>query len=197
MRFNRRIRQGGTTLKLHELTRLWWERILDEDRVNEWLLRLHQAETQGGDRFEQLAVRWDLQGEAAVIVSIIASDEYVHGEFVANALRVRGVEPPTAWAPAPERYWDAIYRGVSDRGTACAAAAIGEMLALNRFRVLIAHPRTPEDVRALARLILPDEERHARQLRALAGKRGMDRVRPFHRAGMAALGLTDVEDDDD
>lgn len=183
-------------MQLHDNTRLWWEKVLDGDRVNEWLFRLHQAETQGCGRFLELAARWKPGEEAYITIARIACDEYVHGTYVAETLRARGLEPPTSWPPTPERYWDAIFAGVCDLETACAAAAYGEMLALNRFRVLIAHPRTPEDVRALALRIKPDEERHARDLRALAGKRGMDRIRPAHRAGMAALGLAHVEDDD-
>lgn len=183
-------------MNLHDNTWRWWDKVLDARRDGEFLLRLHQAETQGCGRFLDLIARWDPQGGPRAIVAMIASDEYVHGTYVAETLRARGIEPPTSWPPAPERYWDAIFKGVVDFETACAAAAFGEMLALNRFRVLIAHPRTPSDVEALARRIKPDEERHARDLRAIAGKRGMDRIRPFHRVGMVALGLADVEDDE-
>lgn len=183
-------------MRLHDYTKAWWERVLDEGRLDAWLKRLHQAETQGAERFQDLIERWKPEGEALDILFDITLDEVVHGGLVSINLDMREVEVPAGYPSGPERYWDAVYAGVVDLETACAAAAFGEVLALNRFRVLIAHPRTPEDVRALAECILPDEERHARELRRLAGKRGMDRIRPCHRAGMAALGLGHVEDDD-
>lgn len=184
-------------MKLHVLTRKWWEKVLDEDRVDAWLLRLHQAELQGSERFQHLIDSWKPEGEALEILKRITDDEEKHGMLVELVLMHRcRMRPKRSWPEAPERYWDNVYQGVDDLQTACAAAAFGEMLALNRFRVLIAHERTPGDIRLLAEIILPDEERHARDLRKLAGSDGMNRVRPFHKLGMEALGLIDIQDDE-
>lgn len=184
-------------MKLHEKTRLWWERVLEAALEFEWLKRLHQAELEGSDRFRDIIRKWRPQHTADwTTILTIAIEEQGHALLVDAALLKRGYDAPRKYPAGRERYWDAVYEGITDFPQACAVAAYGEVLALNRFRVLVAHPQTPPDIYRLAAEILPEEEEHARVLRGLAGKTAMDAMRPFHRRGMAALGLADVDDDD-
>ena len=184
-------------MKLHVRTAEWWVKLLRENRLNAWLQRLHQAESGGAARFVKIVETWKPQGDARVTFSSIIDDEIHHRDLVDVVLIERGIEIPGPAPEASERYWTHVWKGVDNFATACAAGTYGEMLALNRFRVILAHEQTPDDVRKLASWILPDEERHASELRRLAGKKAMDAIRPFHEAGKLALGLIAVDDDEE
>ncbi|MFA5854200.1 MAG: ferritin-like domain-containing protein [Patescibacteria group bacterium] len=182
-------------MSLHEKTAAWWSLLVRFiPRFEQWLQRLYLAEKGGAERFQAIVDRWNLAGDQLATFNGIIMDELRHQDLVAGLLAARGVDLPTE--PTPERYWDPVWAGVTTFEEACAAGARGEMLARNRFRVILNHPETPEDVRAIVAQILPDEERHARLLGELAGTGAMLRMRPFHQKGMRALGLIETEDDD-
>lgn len=177
-------------MPLHEFTEQWWEsKLADPAGLRKWLLRLREAERGGAMRFQGIVDRWKPSGDALEKYLAVIADERRHQLLVEMVLADRAIPFTAAPSDDPERYWDRVWKGVSSFETACAAGAFGEMLALNRFRVIHSHELTPPDVRLLVGLILPDEKRHARQLHELAGDAAMNAVRPFHQAGKAALGL--------
>lgn len=169
--------------KLHDFTYNWWTKLLADGKLNEWLKKLYWAEIRGAKRFTDIYFKY---GSFDVIEEII-EDEYNHSDFVKTLLNLNNVE--IGDEPTVERYWDSVYLGVDDFKTACAAAAYGEMLARNRFKIILEHPDTPSDVRFLVALILPDEEEHAEILGQFAGKDAMNKIKPFHKNGMNALGI--------
>ncbi len=184
-------------MKLHQRTTDWWVRLLREGRLDAWLQRLHQAESGGAARFSKIAADWKPIGQAQVTLSDIIDDEIRHKDLVEVVLIGRRIEVPAPARESEERYWSQVWKGVTSFETACAAGTYGEMLALNRFRVIHGHADTPNDVHQLVARIEPDEARHAFELRRLAGKPAMDAMRPFHEAGKLALGLIAVEDEDE
>lgn len=181
-------------MKLHDKTSAWWAARVRDRRENSFLLQLRQAEAGGADRFQSIVDRFHPTGEALAHYEGIISDERRHQRLVEELLTARSVPFPSP--PTPERYWGKIWDKVTTFEEACAAGAFGEMLARNRFRVILHHPDTPEDIRALVAQILPDEECHARLLGAMAGDAAMNRMRSYHLEGMAALGLVEVVEDD-
>ncbi len=178
-------------MSLHLFTEQWWDgKLADPVSLSEWLVRLREAEWGGAKRFQQIVDRWKPTGDALAAYLKIIDDELRHKLLVEMVLASRSIAFSDAPSNKPERYWEPVWQGVSSFETACAAGAYGEMLALNRFRVIHSHEDTPDDIRLLVGLILPDEKRHAKELHALAGDAAMNAVRPFHELGKQALGIT-------
>ena len=169
--------------KLHDFTYNWWTKLLANEKLNEWLKKLYWAEIGGAQRFIDISHKYNMD----YVLNEIIEDEYNHSELVKTLLSLKNIK--IGDKSTIERYWDSVYLGVDDFKTACAAAAYGEMLARNRFKIILEHPDTPNDVRFLVALILPDEEEHAKILGQFAGKDAMNKIKPFHKNGMDALGI--------
>ena len=188
-------------MKLHEKTYQWWSDVLAKGEINQRLANLWLAEYEGAYKFNNLAndMRWPVPAEVRQTLISMAGDESMHQMWLTKVLFARGaidlVIGQRPWN-RPSRFWEAINEGVDSLETACAAAAYGEMLALNRFRVIVDHPGTPDDVRLLCARIIPDESNHARDLRKIAGKEAMDRIRPCFLKAKSALGLADTDEDE-
>ncbi len=177
---------------LHQRTSDWLVALVQSGQIyTRWLRRLYWAEYGGAGRFRNIVEQYQLTGETHAVFEGIIADELRHKGLVEALLAAKGIAVPET--PGLERYWDPVWSGIASFQDACAAGAFGEMLARNRFDVIAKHPITPEDIRSLVQQILPDEERHARLLGELAGPEAMNRMRPYHKKGMAALGLIDEE----
>ncbi len=172
---------------LHQRTCLWLEALVREGRLYSWLQRLYWAELGGARRFQEIVTRWRPSGTALEAYEGIIADEFRHADLIKALLDQH--ELPLLPAPTSERYWDPVWGGITSFEDACAAGTRGEMLARNRFRVMIKHPVTPQAICELLMQILPDEVRHAKLLGEMAGNEAMKRMHPHHLEGMAALGL--------
>ena len=87
------------------------------------------------------------------------------------------------------KYWRNALPCAVDKVTASAIGAYAETLSLSRMRIIISDPNTPVDLKSLFVRIEPDEARHVKLLRGVAGKYGMKSVVDCHNAGLEELGL--------
>ncbi|MEY4723185.1 MAG: hypothetical protein RLZZ324_698 [Candidatus Parcubacteria bacterium] len=183
-------------MSVREFTKRWWEAQLSHDQggMVKWLVRLRATEHFAALRFQNALDRWAFPDAEKTLFSGIMGDEYRHSRMVTTLLRARDIPFPEELVIGRERYWEQIWHHVTDYRLACASLMFGETLAITRFEVIAEHPDTPEDVRALIALIIPDERRHISTLSAIAGKDGRDAMRGHHREGMKAIGV--IADDD-
>ena len=117
----------------------------------------------------------------------IAREEETHAEWVATLLRARGITPVIL--PKEERYWQQTLTGIESFESGAAVAAHAEAMRLDRIRVIVNDPRTPEDIRDVFAKILPQEIGHERMFAALAGEAALAQTQGAHELGMRALGL--------
>jgi rubrerythrin len=192
---NNPIAEEKTPSPIVEFTRNWWHGLLDDkEKLIRFLKRLHQNEFDAEERFRVFADSWkdineDIRyKDAREVIHLIADQEAYHAKLVEEVLGYRA-EVPLLEKKDESKYWRETMPHVHNLETAAAVGAFAEVTALNRFRILVSDTDTPEDLRQIFSLILPDETFHARALSHIAGSEAMNAIRPYHIAGLEALGL--------
>ncbi len=164
----------------------WWAGVkATEATLVAWLEKQYHGEITAAERIERYAVGADPRWRDTL--ACIAADERKHAAWVGELLAMRGVEPVIL--DKLERYWTRTLGGIRTFEDAAAVAHHAETMRLERIRVIAGDPAAPADVRAVFALILPDEEFHARAFGRMAGDAAIERARPAHLAGVAAIGL--------
>lgn len=191
-------------MSLVKKTKSWWSGILlDSDKLNRWLIRLYKNEYDAYHRFNDFAIKYcEKHDEHWYLFKFLGSQELRHAGMVLDLMEARKVvmelyiedsyvptEVPQHYKPRPERYWDCVLPCIKDLSTAAGVGALAEGLSLERMRVIISDPNTPNDIRVLFEGIEPDEGVHAKVLGVLAGRHGISSVIDCHSAGLEALGL--------
>lgn len=177
-------------MRVQDFTREWWEKKLVKG-LEEWLIRLWATEDNAADRFQLALTTWcpKTNRERDVFVQIM-NDERRHSKMVERVMLARNIKFPERPSIGRERYWEEVWPHVTGFPLACAALALGETLAIVRFRVIAAHPLTPDYIRSLIEEIIPDETRHIEQLSMLAGSECLQKMKRYHRLGMKALNIS-------
>jgi rubrerythrin len=172
----------------HSIT--WWNRTKNNPAaLHRWLIQQYRGEATAASRIEQLRDTHGVDdGRASHILTVIACQERKHADWVAQLLRVRGIDLPEL-ENAAERYWQEPLKQIHDLQTGCAVGAHAEAMRLSRIEAIADDEHAPEDIRAVFQRILPEERFHERAFRMLAGEEAMDATRDAHDLGRTALGL--------
>ena len=171
-------------------TKKWWKECLQNpEKLENWLVRLCNNEKDAEFRFIEFANKYCRKDSESYLTFIqIASEEKVHAALVGNILHSRGIKFYEK-SSKDGKYWRNALPCAVDKVTASAIGAYAETLSLSRMRIIISDPNTPVDLKSLFVRIEPDEARHVKLLRGVAGKYGMKSVVDCHNAGLEELGL--------
>lgn len=167
----------------------WWEQTKrDPRKLAAWLRDQYRGEATAAQRIGWLRRRFAAEGSrAGRVLGIIAEQERQHAQWVAELLRVRGIEPVVE--QTPERYWPQVMGGIDSLSTGCAVGAHAERMRLERIETIAADPEAPEDIRRVFARILPQERFHERAFRRLSSPGALEATRHAHELGRTALGL--------
>lgn len=162
-------------------TSAWWSRTLkDEPKLIAWLQKLEQTEIGGYDDYMAFIAAFDPDERTHKIFTNIAEDEKKHAGIITDVLSARGFELNPVRVPST--YWMTMNSHIVDLQTAAAVNYFGEALAAFRFEVLIEHHDTPQDIKEMLSIILPDEQFHRETLKRLSGDKLDEFVDHHHRA---------------
>ena len=187
--------------EMAQRTRAWWQATRDDGpRFATWLQKqLH------GERTAATRILWlrdhslprnqqgshDSVGDrrAWQILSVIAAQEQLHADWVAELLRVRDIAPTRD--DHVDRYWQQTLISTPPQSfsEACAVGAHAERMRLLRIETIVADAQSPADVRATFARILGQERFHARAFAALAGPAALRSRQADHLRGARWLGL--------
>ena len=172
------------------MTKIWWQKCLsDKEKLEHWLVSLHNNEKDAEDRFKDFAIAYcKVDSEEFKTFMLIASQEENHAKMVKEILDKRGI---TLYELSSKngRYWRNTLPCICDMKTAAAIGAYAEGLSLSRMRVIIKDKNTPDDLKKLFELIEPEESFHAKALEQIATKYGMKAVKDCHDKRLIELGL--------
>lgn len=173
-----------------QITKEWWARCLnDKEKLEHWLIGLHNNEKDAEQRFKDFATTYCIEGtDEYNTFMFIANQEREHAVLVNTILEQRGI---TLYEISSKngRYWRNTLPCICDVQTAAAIGAYAEGLSLSRMRVIIKDKNTPEDLKHLFSVIEPEEAYHAIALEKVATKYGMKKVKDCHSKGLQELGL--------
>ncbi len=173
------------------ITTAWWSRLVpDEAALTKWLQKLEVTERDGQARNIAANEQWNPAGPeyrsvAERILLQTGDDEARHADMIVDVLRARGLGP--SGNPPSSIYWARMETHITSLESCCAVFALGERLAAERFQIIVDHPDTPDDIRALVSLILPDENYHTKAYQRLAGQVEIDKMMEHHTVVMAEL----------
>lgn len=172
------------------ITEIWWDKCLsDKEKLEHWLVSLYNNEKDAEERFIHFANTYCLNEKDAYDTFMnIASQERNHAVLVEKILKNRKISLYEK-SSKDGRYWRNTLPCICDVKTAAAIGAFAESLSLNRMRVIINDPNTPEDLRELFKVIEPEESYHAKSLEKIATSFGMKSVKDCHDKGLEELGL--------
>lgn len=178
-----------------KVTKKWWKECLnDTEKLEHWLVGLYNNEKDAEERFINFAESYCHDNKPYFDIFMgIAGQERNHAIAVEKILEDRGIKKYQK-STKNGRYWRNTLPCVCDIKTAAAIGAFAETLSLNRMRIIIKDPSIPKDLVELFKLIEPEESYHAKVLRNIATKYGMDSVKDCHDKGLAELGLKIVND---
>jgi hypothetical protein len=170
-----------------DLTNRWWaECLVNPAKMNAWLQKLQRTEISGYDDHIKFLVDFpELTTRQKTILFNIAVDEKKHSNLLIETLmQPRGIEVD----PNGEQslYWDSVLDGVGTFEEYCAANYFGA-LASFRFGAILAHHDTPDDIKDVLKIILPDEVFHRETLMRLAGEDELVKMKMKHDAAYANL----------
>lgn len=166
----------------------WWnDTKSDPDKFNNWLKDQYHGELTAVDRIEKyLMVHTHPDTPQYKMLKFVKDQEAEHASWVKDLLEARGLEATKL--DKTERYWDKTLPNITDLEYGSAVAAHAEEMRLERIKVIVVDPDSPEDVRAVFTKILPQELGHASIFGYLAGdKKG--EAAEAHARGLEALGL--------
>jgi hypothetical protein len=175
---------------MKKITEDWWTKCLnDKEKLEHWLVSLYNNEKDAEFRFTSFGIDYCYNDEEAHrTFMLIAVQEKKHAELVEKILIDRNIKLYQK-SSNDSRYWRNTLPCICDKKTAAAIGAYAEGLSLKRMRVIIKDKNTPKDLVELFKVIEPEESYHAKALRAIATKYGMDKVKDCHDKGLEELGL--------
>jgi rubrerythrin len=166
----------------------WWEHMLTTPAAfTAWLQDQYHGEVTAAVRIRTFASTFASNKQHQAILEVIAGQEELHAQWVAELLVARGVTPKVL--DKVERYWDKALPGIADFVTGAAVASHAERMRLERIRVICQHSDSPDDVRLVFQKILPQEEFHERAFAQMAGAEALAATVDAHEQGLEALGL--------
>ncbi len=169
-------------------TKKWLDDVLGNPKLMvDWLKKQYHGEVTAAERIRTFARQFTTTKRNERTLELIASQEELHAEWVAELLRARGITPEVL--VKKERYWDETLPGISDFSTGAAVASHAERMRLERIRALCTHPQVPSDIREVFEKILPQEEFHERAFGRMAGVDALNSTADNHERGLQALGL--------
>lgn len=175
---------------MKKLTENWWKKCLDDkEKLEHWLVSLYNNEKDAEERFKDFANKYcEVGSEEYNVFMEISEQEANHAVLVERVILNRGA---TIYQKSSKdgRYWRNTLPCICDKKTAAAIGAYAESLSLNRMRVIIKDEQTPEDLKEMFKVIEPEESYHAKSLKKIATKYGMDKVKDCHDKGLDELGL--------
>lgn len=167
-------------------TQEWWMRTTkDEQKMIAWLKKLYGTEVGGYDDYQAFLRRFTLDDRTTKIFTNIGEDELKHGGLIINLLDSRGHKIEER--PPVSAYWTEMNERIHDLPTAAAVNYFGEALAAFRFEVILEMPNTPQDVKNLLDVVLPDEQFHRQTLRKIAGEDLIQQFQEYHDAAVKRL----------
>jgi hypothetical protein len=167
-------------------TKDWWSRTLKvEMKLINWLRKLHGTEIGGYEDYQRFKQLYKPEERTERIFTNIANDELKHGEVIVALLGSRGF---VLGEGAPKStYWHEMDSHITDLSSAAAVNYFGEALAAFRFEIMYEHKETPEDIKNMLDIILPDEQFHRETLKRLAGDEILSKFREKHNEAVAKL----------
>lgn len=153
-----------------------------------WLERQYIGEMMAAHRIGLLASSLPYISPSYRVLAKIAQDEADHAAWVAGLLLDRGFILPDV-SNDGVRYWEPILGVPETFEEICAAGHHAEEMRLVRIRALVEDQDLPRDIRDVFARILTDEEFHARAFETLSTPEAIEKMRPYHEAGLEALGL--------
>ena len=157
-------------------------------KLEAWLDRQYIGEMLAAHRIGLLAAGLPYIAPAHRVLDKIAHDESKHAVWVADLILARGSTLPWVFEDGV-RYWEPILGVPETFEEICAAGHHAEEMRLVRIRALVEDPDLPWDIRDVFARILTDEEFHARAFETLSTPEAIEKMRPYHEAGLEALGL--------
>lgn len=166
----------------------WWNEVRkDSNKLIDWLKSQYHGEATAAKRIREFSDKFCQDPQHKKTLALIAHQEETHATWVGELLISRGMAPEILAKQA--RYWNVTLPDISDFEHGSAVAAHAEEMRLHRIRIIVEHPETPEDIRAVFARILPEEMFHQRAFASMAGTDALENTRSKHHAGMNALGL--------
>ena len=157
-------------------------------KMEAWLERQYIGEMIAAHRIGLLASSLPYIAPAHWVLAKIAQDEADHAAWVSGLLLNRGMDLPVVTDDGV-RYWEPILGVPETFEEICAAGHHAEEMRLVRIRALVEDQDLPLDIRDVFARILTDEEFHASAFETLSTPEAIERMRPYHEAGLEALGL--------
>lgn len=181
-------------MKLSNKSKVWWNKTKkNEDLLIRWLKRQYTGERKAAIRLKQVIQLAKKRGISPYRVSdlrIIAVDEAVHCVWIGKLLKNRGIKPPII--SHKDRYWSsAMPENMEDYSMEelFAIGAHAEEMRLSRIKAIASDVTCPHDIRETFKLILRDEEIHAKTFRLLTSDRAYRAQAKNHKVGKKMLGL--------
>lgn len=173
-----------------QATKNWWNKCLnDPEKLEHWLVALYNNEKDAEARFTSFGITYCYNdNEAHRTFMLIAEQERKHAIMVEEIFKNRNIKLYNK-SSNDGRYWRNTLPCICDMQTAAAIGAYAEGLSLQRMRVIIKDPNTPNDLKRLFEVIEPEESYHAKILEKIATKYGMKNVKNCHDKGLEELGL--------
>ena len=157
-------------------------------KMEAWLERQYIGEVLAARRIGLLASGLPYIAPAHWVLDKIAHQEADHAAWVGALLLNRGMDLPVVTDDGV-RYWEPILGVPETFEEICAAGHHAEEMRLVRIRALVEDQDLPLDIRDVFARILTDEEFHASAFETLSTPEAIERMRPYHEAGLEALGL--------
>jgi Rubrerythrin len=170
-------------------SQIWWAKTRDDAALfTAWLYDQFRGEITAAGRILGLRNKFTEPGtKAHTTLTIIADQERMHAEWIADLLRMRGL--PVEVQTKNDRYWPAALQSITDLATGAAVGAHAERMRLARIKVIAGDQFAPADVRETFNRIMAQERFHERAFRDLATPEALAATIDAHELGLQALGL--------
>lgn len=175
-------------MKQPQTSQQWWDTVkTDPTKIVEWLKAQYRGEAAASTRVRDFAEKYAKTDQEKRVLDVIAGQEFMHAIWVADLLRARN-ETYSSF-DSPERYWAHTLPDIESWETGCAVAAQAEAMRLERIKVIVNDPETPEDIRTVFAKILPEELFHERAFREYTTPDALAKTDVNRVKGLEALGL--------
>ena len=166
----------------------WWDEVKNSpEKLIEWLQDQYHGEVTAAIRIEKIFGNFPMPKEDMKIVKQIAKEEDIHAAWIADLLKVRGIEPKLL--DKEERYWSKTLVDMHSVEDVAAIAHHAEHMRLERIKVIAADVTAPYDIVKVFRKILPMELRHEQVFAQLSCPEVIEAHRSSHELGKQILGL--------
>lgn len=165
----------------------WWnETKQSEEKLIGWLKKQYTGEVFAAVRVAELTQKAPNK-KAAGLLSVIATQESQHANWIKDLLDARGVEVEVG--DPNTRYWKETLPAIEDFITACAVGSHAENMRLERIKVIVDDEKSPKDIRDVFTRILAEESFHARAFTRMTTKEAIEATKDNHLRGLNSLGL--------